>query len=61
LIDHYDLDNHRFASKLTMGIKLDDSYAKVALSSCLVLLSKANVMICGSGVIDGLYRICIDS
>jgi hypothetical protein len=28
LIDHYDLDNHRFTSKLTMGIKLDDSYSK---------------------------------
>jgi hypothetical protein len=30
---------------------------KVTLSSCLVLLSKANVMICESGVIDAASKI----
>ncbi len=46
--------------KLMIGIKLDEFLtAKVALSSGLVLLSRANVIVCGSGATDGLYHITL--
>src|ERR671932_572945 len=46
--------------KLTIGIKLDEFLtSNVALSSGRVLLSRANVRVCGSGATGGLYHIML--
>ena len=43
-----------------IGMKLDEFFiAKGALNSGLVLLSKANVTVCGSAAFDGLYHITL--